>query len=145
MRMHPFVADGIGVFVLAALAGLAAWIVAIVYSKEDAIWAWSLGFPLLAICGLFAWHSEKWPTDSRDALLYALGSLPVGVVFLFIDGLIGGSTDPKLPFRDAIWHSGSPFGTVLTIVICPGFTLVALAGAVRGFFLASDADSRMQS
>ena len=44
------------------------WLVAAVYSKEDAVWAWSLGFPILAICGLIARQSAKWPVDKPARL-----------------------------------------------------------------------------
>jgi hypothetical protein len=44
------------------------WLVAAVYSKEDAVWAWSLGFPILAICGLIAWQSAKWHIDKPARL-----------------------------------------------------------------------------
>lgn len=141
VRIHGIVADGIGVLVLAGLAGLVAWIIATVYTKGDAIWAWSIGFPLLAICGLLVWHSEKWPMDPQDVFLYGLLSVPAGFASFVIDALISTSQYPQLPFRYAIWHAGSPFGIVLTICICPGFTLVALAGTVRALILASRAHS----
>jgi hypothetical protein len=135
MPIHRNAADAIGLLVLAVLAGFVAWLVAVVYSKEDAVWAWSLGFPVLAVCGLFAWHNDKWPTDPRYAFLYALGSILVGAAFVAIDAVVSTSSYPQLPFRDAIWHAGGPFGIVLTIAICPGFTLVGLAGAVRALLV----------
>jgi|HubBroStandDraft_1064217.scaffolds.fasta_scaffold1208137_1 hypothetical protein len=138
MSIHRSVADAIGLLVLAVLAGFVAWLVAVVYGKEDAVWAWCLGFPVLAVCGLFAWHSEKWPTEPQDALIYALGSIFVGAAFFAIDAVTSTSRYPQLPFREAIWHAGSPFGIVLTIAICPCFTLVALAGAARALLVTKD-------
>jgi hypothetical protein len=123
--------DAISVLVLAVLAGVVAWPVGAVYGKENAIWAWSLGLPVLAVCGLFAWHNDKWPADPHDVFVYALISIPVGALSFAIDAIISTSHYPQLMFRDAIWHAGSPFGIVLTIAICPGFTLVGLAGAAR--------------
>jgi hypothetical protein len=114
------VADAVGISVLAVLAGFVALLVAAVYGKENASWAWGLGFPVLAVCDIF---------------LYALVSVPVGALSLAVDAVVGGSQDANLKFRDAIWHAGSPFGIVLTIAICPGLTLVCLAGAARALLV----------
>ena len=135
MSTRRIMADAIGVLVLAVLAGVVAWLVAAVYGKENAIWAWSLGFPVLAICGMFAWHNDKWPTDPHDVFLYAIISIPVGALSFAIDAIISTSLYPQLKFRDAIWHAGSPLGIVLTMAICPGFTLVGLAGAARALLV----------
>lgn len=140
VRAHRIVADVIGVCVLAALAALIAWGITAVYTKQDAIWAWAVGFPVAAISALVAWHHDKWPLDSRDVLLYGLLSIPMGAVSLVVDFLIGSSMYPRLPFRYAVWEVGSPFGIVLTICICPGFTLVALSGAVRAVMLANSTE-----
>jgi hypothetical protein len=141
MPIRRNVADAIGILVLAVLAGFVAWLVAAVYGRDNAIWAWILGFPVLAVCSMFAWHNDKWPTDPRDVFLYGLISIPVGTLFLAVDAIVGSSQDPQLKFRDAIWHAGSPFGIVLTIAICPGFTLVGLAGAARALLVARNETS----
>lgn len=60
----------------------------------------------------------------------------IGAVSFAIDLMIGTSQAPNAPIRYAVWHSGTPFGIVLTIAICPGFTLIGLAGTVREFLLA---------
>ena len=124
-------ADATGLLALAALAGVVAWPLAVIYSKSDAIWAWSVGFPILAVSSLIAWHHDKWPTDSGDLLRDALISIPVGTISFMIDAAISTANYPRLAFRYAIWHAGSPFGIPLTIMICPGFTLIALAGIAR--------------
>jgi len=139
--IHRSAANGIGVIVLAALAGLVACFIAALYTRADAIWAWSIGFPVLAICALLLWHDKRWPADPQDALQYGLLSIPAGGISLMVDFLVGSSMGPQLPFRYAIWQAGSPFGIILTICICPGFTIVALAGAARGFLLKSKIDS----
>lgn len=126
-------ADAIGLLVLAVLAGFVAGLTSIVYGKDYAIWALSLGLPLLAICGLFAWHNELWPTDPKGALRVALISIPVSGVSFVLDALIGNAFYPTLPFRYAIWQRGSPI--VLTVAICPGVTFVALAGLVRALLV----------
>ena len=135
MSTRRITADAIGILVLAVLAGLVAWLVAAVYGKENAIWAWSVGFPVLAVCSPFAWHNDKWPTEPPDVFLCALVSILVGVLFLAIDAVVGSFDSPQLKFRDAIWHAGSPFGIVLTIAVCPGFTLIGLAGTVRALLV----------
>ena len=123
--------DAVGLLVLAALAGLVAWFLGFVYGFQTAIWTWCLGYPLLAIVALYAWHHEKWPTDPVDLTRYALFSIPAGATSFAIDAGISMANHPKLPLREAVWRAGSLFGIPLTICICPGFTAVALAGAVR--------------
>lgn len=141
MSIRRILPDAIGILVLAVLAGITAWLVAGVYGKEDAVWAWALGFPALAVVSLFAWHSEKWPTEPPETFLCALITLPVGALFLAIDSVVGSFDSPQLRFRDAIWQAGSPFGIVLTIAICPGFTLIGLAGTVRALLVNRNAAS----
>lgn len=142
MRLHRYTADAIGLLVLAILAALVAWVIAAVYNTQNAVWAFIVGLPILGICALIAWHSNKWPADWQTVLIFALGSILVGAAFLLTDGLIGGSTDPQVPFRNAIWRAGSPFGILLTIAVCPCFTLIALSGTVRGLLLAIETDSQ---
>ena len=132
MPRRRSVPDAVGLLVL---AGLVAWFLGFVYGFQTAIGTWCLGYPLLAIVALYAWHHEKWPTDPVDLMRYALFSIPFGATSFAIDAAISTSNYPKLPFREAIWHAGSPFGIFLTICICPGFTAVLLAGAVRAFLL----------
>jgi hypothetical protein len=144
MHIRRNVADAIGLLVLAVLTGFVAGLVAVVYGKEDAVWSWSLGFPVLAVCSLFVWHSDKWPTEPQGILLYALLSIGGGAAFFAIDAVLSTSRYPELPFREAIWHAGSPFGIVLTIAVCPGYTLIALAGAARALLVTrNDSDSTL--
>jgi hypothetical protein len=135
MSTRRITADAVGIMVLAVLTGLVAWLVAILYGKHDAIWTWGLGFPVLAVCSLFAWHSDRWPTEPDAVFWCAVASIFLGVLFLAIDDVVSGSKSPGLRFRDAIWQAGSPFGIVLTIAIFPGFTLIGLAGTVRALLV----------
>jgi len=117
MRVHRYVPTAVGLLALAALAGLAAWFIAGVYGSGDALWAFGIGYPVLVISSLIAWQSEKWPEDWQDLLRNGLISIVVGAGSFAVDAAISTSNYPKLPFREAIWHAGSPFGIVLTIAI----------------------------
>ena len=134
MRVNQYFPDMIGALTLAALAALVAWLIEAVYGPADAYWAVGIGYPILLISSLLAWHSAKWPKDADDLFRYGCVSVPVGAISLTIDAMIGTFNYPQLPLREAIWRAGSPFGIPLTIAICPGFTLVALAGAARAYF-----------
>lgn len=131
MRFSSKMADASGVLALGVFAAFAAYLVALLYSRTDAVWAWCLGFPVLSIAALAVWHSEKWPHDATDALRFAVGSATLGAAFFAVDLMIGTGQAPNLPIRYAVWRSGTPFGIVLTIVVCPGVTSIALGGAVR--------------
>jgi hypothetical protein len=56
------------------------------------------------------------------------------------DMLVGIINYPGLsPFRAAT-KVDSPFGFVLTVLLCPGFTVVAVAGFIRALVLRGDGD-----
>lgn len=107
----------------------------LVRSTEYVVWLWILGYPLLAGCCLYAWHSDKCSTEPSKNLLFALGSVFVGSLSFTIDAVVTTSMYPKLPFSQAIWHAGSPFGILLTLFLCPTMTMFYLAGAARAQML----------
>ena len=55
-----------------------------------------------------------------------------------------GEWAPNLPPIKAGTKAGSPFGFVLTVMICPGFTMLAVAGLLRALLLRTDAAGTSQ-
>ncbi|MGA9885028.1 MAG: hypothetical protein WBQ34_15045 [Candidatus Acidiferrales bacterium] len=136
MRIPAKAADVVGVLALGIFAAGAAWVVGRLYGSATGVWSWCLGFPALAIVALFVWHSEKWPHDVGGAFMWSVGSVVIGITFFGIDLMIGTGFAPNLPIRYAVWQSGGPLGIAATIVVCPGLTLIFLAGTVRELLLA---------
>jgi len=72
-------------------------------------------------------------------------SVVVGGVSFGIDMVIGLFNNPKLSPIEAGTKVGSPFGFPLTMMLCPGFTMFAIAGLLRSLLLRSGATSRGES
>jgi hypothetical protein len=136
MRFLLKMADAVGVLAVGVFAAGVAWVVARLYGKITGIWAWCIGYPVLGVAGVLVWHSEKWPHDVIDAFAGVIASAVLGATFFGIDLMIGSGEAPNAPIQYAVWHSGGPFGIMLTICVCPGTTLVALGGTVRELLLA---------
>jgi hypothetical protein len=99
-----------------------------------------LAFVLLASCAFYMWHSEKMTQKICDLSGWAgaVGaSVFLGALSFGCDMLVGTMNYPGLsPFKAAT-KVGSPFGFGLTVLLCPGFTMVAIAGFVRALVLPS--------
>lgn len=88
-------------------------------------------FSVFAIAALFLWHSERWPITINECLKLAAVTTAIGAGFFVIDLVLGSMFHPDLPPLEAATHAGGMFGFYFTLMICPGITVVALAGAVR--------------
>jgi len=102
-----------------------------------------LGFVVLASCALYMWYSEKITQKINDLGGWAAAvgvSVLLGALSFGCDMLVGIINYPGLsPFRAAT-KVGSPFGFVLTVLLCPGFTMVAVAGFIRALVLRGEGD-----
>jgi hypothetical protein len=102
-----------------------------------------LAFVVLASCALYLWHSEKITRKINDLGEWAAAvgaSVFLGALSFGCDMLVGIINYPGLsPFRAAT-KVGSPFGFGLTVLLCPGFTMVAVAGFIRALVLRRDGD-----
>jgi hypothetical protein len=102
-----------------------------------------LAFVVLASCALYMWHSEKITQKINDLGGWAAAvgaSVFLGALSFGGDMLVGIINYPGLsPFRAAT-KVDSPFGFVLTVLLCPGFTVVAVAGFIRALVLRGDGD-----
>jgi hypothetical protein len=104
-----------------------------------------LAYIVLAALAVYLWHKEppvehlSGPGEWAAAIL---GSVLLGGVSFGIDMLIGLFNYPKLTPIDAGTKAGSPFGFPLTLMFCPGFTMVAIAGLVRALLLQERSETR---
>jgi hypothetical protein len=101
-------------------------------------WAWAVVYVVLAPVSWHVWQSEKWPVEPEEWIALAVVSVFVGGLFFGADVLIGSSHGDYRSLTDAAAHSGGPFGIFATLVICPGLTMCAVAGAVRARYAPKD-------
>jgi hypothetical protein len=128
----PILADVVGVLVLGVLVAAASRLLL----PDDGFrfgWA-SMAFALLTFAAISMWHSEKisktisGPTEwaATVAFSFVLGAASFG-----IDLMVGSMRGNGLSLIQTAEKAGSPFGFPLTVFLCPGLTLVAIAGFVR--------------
>jgi hypothetical protein len=106
--------------------------------------SWPVGiliYVVLACAALYVWHNNKfYDTTPSGWLIFAAVSIPGAAISFAIDVLVGSSVmhGPAHSFLEAAEHAGSPFGFLMTILICPCFTMLAVAGSIRALILSND-------
>jgi hypothetical protein len=81
--------------------------------------------------GVAVWHRKKeWQSAVATWAKLTLGSIIAGIVFVGVDSLLGYSEGAKPMFT-----GGGILGFPLTIIICPPFTMISVAGLVRALYL----------
>ena len=88
-------------------------------------------FVLLALISLVYWHSKE---SSEDLVIWRKlikGSIILGVLFYGVDLVLA------LVFRqpNSPPAFGGPLGIFFTVLVCPGFTVVCVAGLVRAIYI----------
>ena len=107
-----------------------------------------LAYIVLAGVALYLWHKEppvKNLFEPSEWAMAIVASVVMGGVSFGIDMLVGLFNNPKLSPIDAGTKAGSPFGFLLTVMLCPGFTMLAIAGLLRALMLRSGPISTRQS
>lgn len=130
---------GLGIIAV-ELIGLFWWLVP---NDGTRFTAGMLAYGVLVAVALSMWHgkhAEKF-SDARDWGAVLLASILVGALFFGVDVIVGGLDHPGISPIEAGTKAGSPFGFILTIFICPGVTMVAVAGLVRSFLIRERGDS----
>lgn len=99
-----------------------------------------LAFIVLTGLALYFWHKNPPMEHLSSPGEWALAipaSVLIGAVSFGADVFVGMINNPKLPPIEAGTKAGSPFGFLLTVMICPGFTMLAVAGLLRALLLRS--------
>jgi hypothetical protein len=107
-----------------------------------------LAYIVLAGVALYLWHKDPPVKNLSEPSEWAMAivvSIVMGGVSFGIDMLIGLFNNPKLSPVEAGTHAGSPFGFPLTVMLCPGFTMLAIAGLLRALMLRSGPSPTRQS
>jgi hypothetical protein len=136
LNRMSIVPDGIGLLALSIQAYLVfGWSMP---DDESRLSAGILAFVLLASCAFYTWHLEKanQKIDDLGGWAGAVGfSVLSGALSFGGDMLVGTVSYPGLSPFEAATKVGSPFGFGLTVILCPGFAMVAIAGFARALVL----------
>jgi Na+-transporting NADH:ubiquinone oxidoreductase subunit NqrB len=100
-----------------------------------------LAYGALTVCALWMWHGEKMAQKISGPAKWAAvigGSIFAGALSFVCDMIVGSINNPGLSAVKAGTRAGSPFGFILTVLICPGLTMVAVAGFIRSFLWRSE-------
>jgi hypothetical protein len=130
------ISDGVGVFAIAVQ--LFFLIRRFVSDGDSQVIFGGIGFLGLAGFALYIWHKDppvEILAEPGQWALAILASVLLGSVSFAIDIFVGSTSNPGLSPIEAGRKAGSPFGFPLTVLLCPGFTMVAIAGLMRALLL----------
>ena len=82
-------------------------------------------------------HPVEHLFEPSEWAMTVVGSVLMAGISFGIDMVIGLINNPKLTPIEAGTRAGSPFGFPLTVMLCPGFTMLAIAGLLRALLLRS--------
>ena len=91
----------------------------------------AIAFLILIIVGLVLWHREEYPQTVKQWWRLAVGSAVLGIGFFGVDFLVALSQGQSNPFH----FPGGLLGLPLTLLVCPGGTIICLAGLLRAFYI----------
>ena len=131
MTLASIMTEAIGLFVLAGLFVMTL-LLAPVPSVPSLLWVFV--YLVLAVTALYCWRNKKALYTPSGWLILALASVIIGAVYFAIDMILGGYQHPGTSGVEAATRVGGMFGFVLTIAVCPGFTMIALSGFTRSLF-----------
>ena len=131
----PVFADAIGLVLIAAQ--LTVVFRGLVPDDGTRFLAGILAYGVLVAVALLMWHGKEAErfSDAYDWVGLFFGSILLGCMSFGIDVLIGSSEYPAISPIKAGTKVGSPFGFILTIFLCPGITMVAVASIARSLLV----------
>jgi hypothetical protein len=96
-----------------------------------------LSYIVLAAIALYVWYGSSFTEKVSRPIQWATAigaSILLGALSFGADMIVGLISNPHLSPIKAGTRAGSPFGFPLTVMLCPGFTMVAISGFVRALF-----------
>jgi len=101
-----------------------------------------IAYGVLAALALAIWHGKdaKRFSDAYDWAGVFAGSVLLGALSFGVDMFVGSLDHPGMSPFVAGTKAGSPLGFIFTIFVCPGITMVAVAGFVRSFLVRTTED-----
>jgi hypothetical protein len=91
----------------------------------------AISFPILVIVGLVLWHRKEFSQTVKQWSSLAVRSVILGIGFFGVDFLVALSQGQPNPLH----FPGGLLGLPLTLLVCPGGTIICLAGAVRALYI----------
>jgi uncharacterized membrane protein (Fun14 family) len=88
-------------------------------------------FLILASIGVVLWRREKLAQTAKQWGRLAVRSVVLGIAFFGVDFLIGLLNGQTNPLR----FPGGLLGLPLTFLICPGGTIMCVAGLLRALYI----------
>ena len=139
MRKAQPICDLAGLATVAAAS--AAFLHALVWTNvlSDFWIVFLIALPCMAGASLWAWYVNE-SARNADAEKWLMGVLftPLfGAISFAIDVFTGSTNGHYDNFVQAAFHAGSPFGIVLTVLICPVGTILCIGGWVRSVLIES--------
>ena len=126
MSGHRWASDIAGLSAVAAATVAVSW--ALTYSQVlNSPWIATLvAVPILTGASLFSWYLN---TSGRTAtaeqwMMGTIFSPLIGAMSFAVDVFTGSTAGHYDNFVQAAFHAGSPFGIVLTLIICPVGTII---------------------
>jgi ABC-type transporter Mla maintaining outer membrane lipid asymmetry permease subunit MlaE len=139
------VSDGVGILTIGVqLYLLVSWLVP--HGSRTILGI--IAYIVIAGVALYLWHKEppvKKLSEPSEWARAIVASFVMGGVSFSIDMIVGLMHNSSLPPIEAGTRAGSLFGFPLTVMLCPGFTMVAIAGLLRALVLRSGATPTSQS
>jgi hypothetical protein len=88
-------------------------------------------FLILASVGIALWHRKTFAQTPKQWRTFAVWSIGLGVAFFVVDSLLAVLHGQFNPFH----YPGGLLGLPLTFFICPGGTIICLAGLARASYI----------
>lgn len=115
-----------------AVLGLLLYLLKLLIGSADFGWVvFCIAYVLLAIHAFWFWGREERPKTVEECLIWVVGTIFLGAMSLTVDYFVGSQTHLEHSFWKTAEQAGGPFGFFATVVICPGMTMICLAGAAR--------------
>lgn len=90
-------------------------------------------FGILAVVGMLLWHRKKASPTVKQWGTLAVRSVILGIALFGVDLLVALLQGQPNPFR----FPGGLLGLPLTLLVCPGGTIICLAGLIRTYYISS--------
>jgi len=125
------VKDAIGIVILGAEFALVAFLNYEIHFVELPMRSLLPLFLILALVALMYWHSKESSENVATWAKLTRGSIILGILFYAADLVLGHTF--RQPNSPPIL--GGPLGIVLTVLVCPGLTIVCVAGLARALYI----------
>lgn len=124
-------ADVIAVLVLGVQYSLIVFLISFWFRIIPPFAELTIPFLILTSVGLVLWHLKRFSQTVKQWQRLAARSVVLGIAFFGVDFLIAVLNGQTNPLR----FPGGLLALPLTLLVCPGGTIICLAGLVRAFYI----------